>query len=122
MKVKVNKEDYYKIKCEEWFNDRGFIVYGMFATDKEYIPITFEGIYTKTRTKIMYIDSWEELYERKREALHCILTSFYTEKSKDIKTLNKGKFYNNRFPDCWEEEYINKIDELIAAVNELKNK
>ena len=44
------------------------------------------------------------------------------KEEKDIKKLDKRKFYDNRFPDDWEEELINKIDELINVVNELKNK
>ncbi len=38
---------------------------------------------------------------------------------KCITLLNKDKFYNNRFPDSWEEEMISKIDEIVKAVNKL---
>jgi hypothetical protein len=31
----------------------------------------------------------------------------------DIEELNKNKFYDNRFPDNWEEEIIHKIDTLV---------
>ena len=38
---------------------------------------------------------------------------------KCITLLNKAKFYDNRFPDSWEEEMISKIDEIVKAVNKL---
>lgn len=43
----------------------------------------------------------------------------------DIEELDKEKFYGNRFPDNWEEEYIKKIDMLIinqkAIINKIKD-
>ena len=74
MKRKKVKEDYYKIKCEEWFNDKNLIVYGLFAADKMYVPITFETLYTRERIKITNIHSWEEIYERKEEVLNGLKT------------------------------------------------
>ena len=117
MKVKVTKEDYYKLKCEEWFNDRGFIVYGMFATDREYISLTFEGIYSKIRTRVRYIESWKELYERKLEVLHAVLTLSYEkqkeEEISELYILDENEHYSNKI-------LYGRINELIRAVNKLK--
>jgi hypothetical protein len=117
MKIKVSKEDYYKLKCEEWFNDRNLIVYGKFATDREYIPLMFEGIHTKIRTRVEHVESWQELYERKQEALHVILTSSYEkqkeEEISELYILNENEHYSNKI-------LYGRINELVRAVNELK--
>ena len=68
--MKKIKEDYYKIKCEEWFNDKSIIIFGLFSTNKMYIPITFETLDTKKRISVTNIDSWEDIYDRKEELLN----------------------------------------------------
>ena len=63
-------ENYYKLKCEKWFNDRNIIVYGLFATDREYIPITIKNIYAISSHRITNINTWKELYKRKEEVIN----------------------------------------------------
>lgn len=67
------------------------------------------------------IEELEQLWKKLNKTMPLLIDGKkYYKPRLCIQKLNKDKFYNNRFPDDWEEEVINKIDELIDEVNKIK--
>lgn len=61
----IHNEQWYELKCIEYFFDRGIVVCGLKATISSFIPITF--FYFENRKKGLMVDfnSWKELYNHK---------------------------------------------------------